>query len=31
MESVIARILKDLKQSENGSWFGVLGSGGEGG
>jgi len=31
MESVIARVLKDPKQSENGSWFEVLGSGVEGG
>ncbi len=27
MESVIARVLKDPKQSENGSWFEVIGSG----
>jgi len=26
MESVIARVLKDPKQSENGSWFEVHGS-----
>jgi len=31
MESVIARVLKDPKQSENGSWFEVFGSGVEGG
>jgi len=31
MESVIARVLKDVKQSENGSWFEVHGSGVEGG